>query len=486
MLLTNKLKNMDARKISCDCIIVGAGSAGIEAYKTAKQNGAQCILVESGPLGTTAHRTGDIPSCLLFAAGKAAHTNADAEKFGLKFKNKASFDKSNVLNSLRASRAQSTTEVLSFLYKIPDDERIIGKAGFIDAHHVHVGENLIIEFKTAVIATGSTPVIPYELGKLGGILTTDDFFETDRIKNSVAVFGSGLVGLRLGQALSYLGVDVTVFCDENLWLLTDETVIAKTRELLRKSMKLSVNSNITSIEKLGDLYGIYYLDENNFENFITVEQIISAGSRYPKIDGMKLRDIGIKLSPFGFIDVDEKTLQTSIPHIFAAGDVIGHKMSTNLAKETGRVAGFNAANLPHKLEMNSSVAVHVLPTEPAAAIVGLSFNEVKERAKLGFHFVIGESHADKGIYRCEHTAQGLIRLYCDLQNHCILGAEMCAPQCDHLAHFLALAIQKKMTADELSAFSFFHLTYEEALNDAAKAAVKAINQRKGTNYYARS
>ena len=167
---------MDARKISCDCLIVGAGSAGIEAYKAAKQNGAQCILVESGPLGTTAHRTGDIPSCLLFAAGKAAHTNADAEKFGLKFKNKASFDKSNVLNSLRAARAQSTTEVLSFLYKIPDHERIIGKAGFIDAHHVHVGENLIIEFKTAVIATGSTPVIPYELGKLGGILTTDEFF----------------------------------------------------------------------------------------------------------------------------------------------------------------------------------------------------------------------------------------------------------------------------------------------------------------------
>ena len=161
-------------------------------------------------------------------------------------------------------------------------------------------------------------------------------------------------------------------------------------------------------------------------------------------------------------------------------------MSTNLAKETGRVAGFNAANLPHKLEMNSSVAVHVLPTEPAAAIVGLSFNEVKERAKLGFHFVIGESHVDKGIYRCEHNAHGLIRLYCDLQNHCILGAEMCAPQCDHLAHFLALAIQKKMTADELSTFGFFHLTYEEALNDAAKSALKAINQRKGTNYYARS
>lgn len=477
---------MDVRKISCDCLIVGAGSAGIEAYKAAKKNGIQCILVESGPLGTTAQRTGDIPSSILFAAGRAVHASSDAEKFGIKFKSTASFDKSNVLNSLRAARAQSTTEVLSFLYKIPDDERIIGKAAFVDTHHVNVGENLIIEFKTAVIATGTTPVIPYELGKLGGILTTDDFFETDQIKSSVAVFGSGLVGLRLGQALSFLGVDVTVFCDENLWLLTDETVIAKTRELLRKTVKLSVNSNITAIEKQGDLYGIYYLDENNYENFITVEQILAAGSRYPRIDGMKLREIGLKLSPQGFIDVDDKTLQTSVPHIFAAGDVIGPKMSTNLAKETGSVAGFNAANLPHKRNMSNHVSLHVLPTEPPAAIVGLSFDEVKERAKLGFYFVIGESHVDKGIYRCEHNAEGLIRIYCDLHNHCILGAEMCAPHCDHLAQFLALAIQRKMTADELSEFSFFHLTYEEALNDAARSALKAINQRKGTTYYARS
>ena len=477
---------MNERKISCDCLIIGAGSAGISAYQAAKEQGVHCILVESGPLGTTAQRSGDVPSCLLFAAGKVAHSTVNAEKFGLKVLSEFKFDNSNVLNALRAVRAQSTTEVLSFLYKIPDDERIIGKASFINDHQVHVGESLIIEFKSAVIATGSSPVIPYEIGKLGGILTTNDLFEIDNFKKRIAVFGTSAVGIYLGQALAYLGLDVTAFCDNTFWCLTDETVISKAHDSLRNNFKLSVNSRITAIEKYDDKYGIYYLNEADYENFIIVDEIIAAGNRYPKIEGLKLRDIGININPQGYIDVDEKTLQTSIPHIFAAGDVIRPDMSTNLAKKTGTVAGKNAAMMPDKCQLEDDVRLNILYTDPAVAIVGMSLNEMKERAGLGFQFVVGESHTDKGRYRCERSASGIIRIYCDLNNHCVLGAEMCAVGCEHIAHFLALAIKKKMTADELSEFTFYHLSYEEALKEAAKSALKVIQQRKGNRYYGHS
>ena len=107
---------MDIKKLSCHTVVIGAGTAGIEAYKHATLGGKSCIIVDTGPLGTTAQRSGELPISLLMSAGKAMHAYDDLSKCGVTFSSKLVYDTSNVLSSLRSVRARATAEVLAFMY----------------------------------------------------------------------------------------------------------------------------------------------------------------------------------------------------------------------------------------------------------------------------------------------------------------------------------------------------------------------------------
>lgn len=181
---------MDVRKVECQTLVIGAGTAGIEAYKSAVKDGLDCVIVDSGPLGTTAQRSGELPVSLLMSAGQSLHAIENLEDCGITFPSKVQADTSNVMVSLRAVRARATSEVLSFMYRIPENKRIRGKAKFIDAHTVVVDDCIEISFNTAVIATGSSPLVTYEQSRLKNILTTNEFFELEKLPKSVAVFGS--------------------------------------------------------------------------------------------------------------------------------------------------------------------------------------------------------------------------------------------------------------------------------------------------------
>lgn len=474
---------METKHLDCDVLIIGAGSAGIEAYQAASSAGAYCILAERGPLGTTAQRSGDIPTALLQAAGQCCMHLKDAQNFGLKHKLTTGFDNSEVLNAMRQVRARSTNDILSFIYKIPESQRVIGQVRFLDSNRVTVNEDIMISFKCAVIATGASPAIPYELGRLGGIKTSNDFFEQDRLPKSLAIFGSGLIGLSLGQALSNLGVEVTVFGDGRIWKLTDEQVKAVARELLQHEFSFEVSSELTAIEKVGEGYGIYYLDESRYENFLVVEQVLSAGIRIPNLDELNLRDLGLSYNEHGIINMNFVTMQTEIPHIFAAGDAAQNAMSTARARREGRLAGLNAASFPNLKESVVPCEAAMTFTSPGLAVVGLSLDEMKSRARQGHHFVAAEVRLDDGCYRIIRREGGIIRLYCDEESHLPLGAEICAEGAGHLAHFLTLAMRQKLTVEDLASFDFYHPSLEEAVGKVSLSALKAL-KRTGKKYYA--
>lgn len=475
---------METKHLDCDVLIVGAGSAGLAAYKAASGAGAFCILVERGPLGTTAQRSGDIPSALLSAAGNCCSKLRQVEKFGLKLRG-AEFDNQDVLNSLRQVRARSSTEVLSFIYKIPEKQRIMGTARFLDANRAAVGDEYVISFKCAVIATGASPVIPFEIGRLGGILTSNDFFELDRLPKSLAIFGSGMVGLTLGQALSRLGVEVTVFGSGRIWQLTDEQVSAAARELLQLDFAFELSSKLSAVEKAGEGYGIYYLDEYQYENYLKVDSVLAAEMRQPNLDKLNLRALGLELDGKGLTAVNPHTMQTKLPHIFAAGDAAFVSMSTVRARREGQVAGLNAARFPVLQEEPDQINLSMLFTSPGLAMVGLSLDQMKERARAGHHFVAAEAQLNGGRYRLMRREGGIIRLYCDEESHHPLGAEICADGAEHLAHFLALTIKQGLTVEELCDFDFYHPSLEEGIAQACAYARKALS-RTGINSYAAS
>lgn len=215
---------MSIKEIACDTVIIGAGTAGLEAYRAAAEEGADCILADGGRLGTTAQRSGELPASYLMSAGLSAHAFKSFKSMGLQLPD-IDIDASGVLGMVRAMRSKATSSVLSFLYRIPEEKRLHGMVSFEDPHTLRVDEFTRVRFKSAVIATGTQPLVTYEQSQIENIITTNEFYELEKLPKSVAVFGSTAVGLQLGQALSYLGCDVTVFGQRRLWELSDEEVL---------------------------------------------------------------------------------------------------------------------------------------------------------------------------------------------------------------------------------------------------------------------
>lgn len=470
---------MDVRKVECQTLIIGAGTAGIEAYKSAVKNGQDCVIVDSGPLGTTAQRSGELPVSLLMDAGLSLHAIENLDECGISFATKVKPDTSNVMVSLRAVRARATSEVLSFMYRIPESKRIRGKAKFTDSHTVIVDGCIEITFKTAVIATGSSPLVTYEQSRLKNILTTNEFFELEKLPKSVAVFGSSKIGLELGQALSYLGVDVAVFGQRKLWSLTDDTILTVAHQMLSSRFNLYVDTFITSMEDEEDEgYAIYYIDDRGYENYLHMQSVVAATDRIPNIAGMNLQNIGVKLDRTGCISVDPGTLQTSVANIFAAGDVCHSDHLSSVARSEGFDAGANAATFPDLNKRRTQIRVDIVFTDPVLAIAGKTLNEMRDYAReTGDTFITTEVRLSQGHFRGLREDGGMLSIYTSVRTHKILGAELCAFKGDKIAQLLALAMENGLTVETLAKYSFFNLSAETVITKAAQEALKKLNKK---------
>lgn len=467
--------------LSCDTVIIGAGSAGIEAYKAATEAGANCILVESGPLGSTSQRTGETPLSSLGYAGLLANSRRELEQFGIKPTIDYSLETDNILNNIRAIRCKDIDSIVAFIYRLPERNRVLGKASFVDPFTIKTSDNITIKFKTAVIATGTVPLIPFELNqytKFGCVYTITDLFELDHLPNSVAIFGASGDGLQIGQALSYLGIKTTVFGDHHLWELTDEAVIDVAIDLFRERFDLAIDSYTTAFEysPTGG-FCIFFMDQSQYENFLNVDSLLAASTKFAKVEGLNLREIGINLTRQGSIAVNTRTMQTSLDHIFAAGGAIDLNITTTQAKRTGVIAGRNAANFPKSEKLKDDVYLNILYTDPEMAIVGLTYDQVKQRAKQGLPFMTSDVRSNSGRFRTTHHSGGILRLYCDEATRVILGAEMCMYRASHIAHYLSLAIRQRLTVDDICEQQFFDLGYEEIILKACNIAKKALNRK---------
>ncbi|HAR79607.1 MAG TPA: hypothetical protein DCR21_02140 [Succinivibrionaceae bacterium] len=471
---------MANKEIECDSVVIGAGSAGIEAYREISCRGNKCVIIDPGPLGTTAQRSGEIPISILMSAGLAVHAGKRLADYGISTSEEVSINTSQVLNSIRIARSRTTSEVLSFMYRIPEELRLHGRARFTDANTISVSDSVDsyrVHFTTAVICTGTSPLVTYEQSRLPEVITSNEFFDLKELPESAAVFGGSAVGLQLGQALSYLGKDVVLFGQKKLWNLTDSAVLNVARDMLSARFKMVTDSFITAIEPDSPGYSIYYVDEWNYENYLHMDSVIAATGRIPNVGGMNLHEIGVKLTRRGQIIVDKDTMQSSVPHIFAAGGVTMDEMNTSLAKMQGRYAGINAVTYPKLSLMPKQIKVEIVYTDPILAIVGKSLDEMKSKASIkGSRFIVSEVRMNNSDYRAQHDEGGIISMYVDPRTRLIEGAEICAAGGDHIAQSLAFAIRRQMTVDELATFSFFHLSCESVIAQAAEKAVSLLGR----------
>jgi dihydrolipoamide dehydrogenase len=482
--MTDRLPHLaPAPSIATGVAILGAGTAGMRAYRavTARDPDGGAILIDPGPLGTTCARVGCMPSKLLIAAADAAHAAREAWRFGADVARSPVVDGAAVLERVRRERDRFVGFVLT---DVEPWNRLAGRARFVDAHTVAVtapdGTVTTVRAKAFVLATGSRPRALPLLDRLGDlVLTSDQLFELPTLPASIAVFGPGIIGLELGQALARLGVRVRIFgVGGFVGPLTDPVVKEAARAALAAEVPLRPDATVHSVRRVPSTAGedeviVRFVGDDGTLVEERFARVLSAVGRAPNVEGLGLAEAGVAVDARGVPVFDPATMQCGDTPVFIAGDVNGDRPLLHEAADEGLIAGENAARFPDVAAGLRRAPLAVVFTDPQIAMVGASHKEL-----AGREIVVGSvSFADQGRSRVMLANRGLLHLYADPLDGGLLGAELCGPRAEHLAHLLAWSVQQRLTVARMLEMPFYHPVIEEGLRTALRDAASQLAAR---------
>ena len=462
---------MDKREV--DVAVIGAGTAGMVAYQRARRATDRIVLIEGDQYGTTCARVGCMPSKLLIAAAERAHQVRQAEAFGV-LPGDVRIDGPAVMARVREERDRFVAPVVRSMESLPQEHRLMGHARFVDSHRLVVGDHTEVTAGRIVIATGSRPNIPGILKEAKDrLVVNDDVFDWRDLPSSVAVFGPGVIGVELGQALSRLGVKVRMFgVSGGIGGIQDEKVREYALDTFREEFAISSKADTRRVERIEEGVRISW-SEGGKEHQQTFDYLLAATGRRPNIDHLDIQNAGIELDERGMPEFDPFTLRCGDSHIFIAGDVNNDRPLLHEAADEGRIAGDNAGAWPEVRTGRRKTPMAVVFTEPQIASVGLNIHQVDERCQGCF--AVGEvSFEDQGRSKVIGKNRGLLRVYGEHGSGLFMGAQMFGPAAEHLAHLLAWCVQKRMTVSEMLEMPFYHPVIEEGLRTAIKDLSKKL------------
>lgn len=462
--------------IDTDVAIIGAGTAGLAAYRAAVAAGRRALLIEAGPYGTTCARVGCMPSKLLIAAAEAAHGPSKWDQFGLRLEGRVLVDGAAVMARIQRERDRFVGFVLDAVDNIPQDHRLVGKARFTSDRSLQVEGGPTVRFRSAVIATGSAPAIPAMLrGAEDRLVVNDDVFDWNDLPRSAAVFGPGVIGLELGQALSRLGVDISMvgrggyvgpFSDPALREYAHTTFAAE--------FSLDPDAKVENITRVEGGVRIARRDAHKRLDEQTVDYVIAATGRTPNVRDLGLDTTSLALDPAGVPRLDRTTLRCGTSTIFIAGDANNDLPLLHEAADEGRIAGENAASIPDVRPGLRRTPLAIVFTDPQLAVIGQRYADL-----AGQTFVTGRaSFEDQGRSRVMLRNRGLLHVYAAPGDGRVLGAELIGPDAEHLAHLLAWGIQSEMSVARMLEMPFYHPVVEEGLRTALRDAAAQIAHRR--------
>ena len=458
-------------KRSTDVAIIGAGTAGLAAYRAAKAAGRSALLIEGGVHGTTCARVGCMPSKLLIAPAEALHALERFAGFGLRLEGGVKVDGKAVMARVRSERDRFVGFVLQGVDGIPAHDKLDGYARFVGDHTLDV-HGIEIDAKAVVIATGSSPVYPPAWAALGERLVTNEtVFEWADLPESVAVFGPGVIGLELGQALHRLGVRVQVFGrGGGVGPLTDPALVALARQIFADEFRLDTDAG-AEVWREGDRVAVRRHNRAGDTVVEHFDYLLAATGRAPNVAKLGLENTTITRDARGVPLFDRATMQCGSSPIFIAGDADDDLPLLHEAADEGRIAGENAARFPDVRPGLRRAPLGIVFSDPQIAVVG--GGHAGARAT---RFVTGEvSFDDQGRARVMQRNRGLLHVYAEIGTGAFLGAEMIGPDAEHLGHLLAWARQLNLTIAEMLALPFYHPVVEEGLRTALRDAYAKLD-----------
>ena len=456
-----------------DLVIVGAGSAGYAAARTAGALGARVALIDKGPLGGLCILRGCMPSKAILASAEVLHRAQHARSLGLVIP-EARADLPAIIARKRHLVREFADYRVEQIHRAPNTELFEGEARFVDAHHVEIlagptgatRARQVIEGRAFILAAGSNVTLP-ELPGLpeAGYLTSDEALELEQAPGSLIVLGGGFIACELGQFFARIGVKVTMLLRSGHVLSGEDADVGiSLQEALAKEGVEIVNHAVwTEVVARSGRKVVRALVGGHPAEF-EADQILVCTGRHPALDQLGLEAAGVEHT-MRQIPVDP-FMRTSVPHIYAAGDVTGRFQIVHQAIREAELAAYNAASGKAARAIDDRLVPVVVFTDPQVGRVGLTEGQAAER---GIEVLVGKyPFDDHGKSMCLGRTEGFVKLIGDARTGEILGGAIVGPEGGELLHEIVVAMHFKATAAEFLQIPHVHPTLAEILTYPAE------------------
>lgn len=450
--------------------IIGAGTAGLSARREVAKQTDDYIVIDDGILGTTCARVGCMPSKVFIEVANRFHARKKMEEIGIQGSEALHLDGHIVMEHVRALRDRFVRSVNGSIDEWKSTHLLPKRARFINEHILQVGEEQI-KADSIIIAAGSRPIIPkpwLEAKEL--LIDTNQIFELETLPKKMAIIGLGVIGLELGQALSRLGVEIiAIGRGKEIGGITDPTIQDYALEAFAEEFPL-ITSGVKEVHQIPE--GLQIItDEGNF----IVEKALVAVGRRPNVDNLGLENLSVERNAQG-VPLYSFTTQKirGSQNLYLAGDANADRPILHEAADEGRVAGYNAVRSEeHCFQKRTMLGITF--SEPNLAFVGKRYWDLVNE---NIDFVTGKvTYEGQGRAIVKLQEKGLVHIYVDKHSAEILGAEIFAPQGEHLAHLLAWIIQMKVDIFASLSLPFYHPVLEEGLRTALRNAALKVKKQ---------
>ena len=454
-----------------DVVIIGGGSGGYAAARTAQSLGAKVGIVDKGPLGGLCILRGCMPTKTILRSSDVMSLMKRAKEFGLRTQNPTA--KMNEIYQRKKTLIKEFADYRIEQLNSPRFDLIKGKAKFLDKNTLQVGKKTITA-RSFVIGTGSV-IADFDIPGLNevGFITSDDALELQTLPKSMIVLGGGAVATEFAQFFSRVGTKTTLIQRSNhIFSWSDEDLARPVENRFREEgMKVYTGTQLIKFTEQNGKKVAHFKHEGKVRR-VSADVILQALGRVPAIEGLGLENAGVKTER-GIIVVNAR-METSVPNIYAVGDCNGIYEVVHIAIQQGEIAGHNAVKGTQKQEMDYRLKSEVVFTDPQYASVGLTEKECKmadipyKAASYPFDdhgksMVMGETH-------------GFVKILCNPKSGEIIGAQIVGPEAGELIHELIAVMYFRGTVQDLARIPHYHPTLAEIITYPAEDLAEEIEQ----------
>ncbi|MFA7559660.1 MAG: dihydrolipoyl dehydrogenase [Sphaerochaeta sp.] len=445
-----------------DLIIIGSGPGGYIAAQRAGNLGKSVLLIEKDHLGGVCTNKGCIPTKSLLNSAKTYEHAKNGAFIGV--------ETTDITFNVKTAMAhkQETVETLrggiEFLMKSAQVETIFGEARALDAHHVEVN-GTTYECSYLIVATGSSPVIPPIPGaELPHVVTSDEILELTELPSSLVIIGGGVIGLEFASFFSMIGVQVTIIEMLDEILPMAEAEAAKLARRAMKNVTFNLGSTVTKITPTS----VFYTTNKGEEKEIAAPMVLMSVGRKPNLSGLEALGLAVKR---GAVVVDEQ-LRTSLPTVYAIGDVNGKSLLAHSASRMADVAVSTIFGSGQKMRYNA--IPWVVYSNPEIAGCGLTEAEaVKQGIPVIAHSAQGRQ---SGRFLAEQgkRAPGLVKVIAHKESGVILGIHLLGPYSSEIIWGVSAILEAELRIQDLKEIVFPHPSVAELIKDVVFALDSSV------------